>query len=75
MLSSGEKQVLTLFVEALRAQMNSFIVDEPEISMHIDWQRALIASLRELNPASQIIVATHSPEIMADIDDERIFRL
>lgn len=75
MLSSGEKQILRLFVEALRAGPNSLLIDEPELSMHVDWQRELLALIRTLNPETQIIVATHSPEIMAEIDDERILRL
>jgi predicted ATP-dependent endonuclease of OLD family len=51
------------------------IIDEPELSMHIDWQHDLLAALRVLNPQCQIIVATHSPEVMADVPDDKIFRL
>lgn len=64
-LSSGEKQLLILLTETL-LQQNSptiFIADEPELSLHIDWQRKIISSVRELNPNAQVIVATHSPEI------------
>ncbi|MEN8215570.1 MAG: hypothetical protein ABFS56_04190 [Pseudomonadota bacterium] len=43
--------------------------------MHIDWQQQLINVMTQLNPSAQIILATHSPEIMADVDDDRIFRL
>jgi predicted ATPase len=75
MLSSGEKQVLRLLIESLRANESSLIIDEPELSMHVDWQRELVASMNALNPDSQLILATHSPEVMADVDDERIFRL
>jgi predicted ATPase len=74
-LSSGEKQVLRIFLEALLAGANSMIVDEPEISMHVDWQRKLLSSMQQLNSQAQLIVATHSPEIMAEIDDSKIFRL
>jgi predicted ATP-dependent endonuclease of OLD family len=74
-LSSGEKQLIRILVEALRAERNSLILDEPEISMHIDWQQNLIRAIRQLNPQLQLIVATHSPEIMAEIDDKNIFRL
>lgn len=64
-LSSGEKQLLILLTETL-LQQNSptiFIADEPELSLHIEWQRKIISSVRELNPNAQVIVATHSPEI------------
>jgi hypothetical protein len=74
-LSSGEKQALRIFVETLMAGPNSIIIDEPELSMHIDWQKRLIDSMRQLNPSAQIVMATHSPEVMGDLPDDRIFRI
>jgi len=74
-LSSGEKNMLRILVEVLLAEANSFIIDEPEISLHIDWQKNLIKSLRALNSDAQFIFATHSPEILADIPDDKIFRI
>lgn len=64
-LSSGEKQLLILFIEALlqRRQAYIFLADEPELSLHIAWQRNIISAIRSINPNAQIIVATHSPEI------------
>lgn len=64
-LSSGEKQLFILLTEALLQNKASqlFITDEPELSLHIDWQRKVLNALLELNPKAQIIVATHSPEI------------
>ncbi|WP_180998776.1 ATP-binding protein [Pseudomonas fluorescens] len=64
-LSSGEKQLIILFVEALlqRQKPYVFLADEPELSLHIEWQRNIIPAIRELNPNAQIIVATHSPEV------------
>ena len=64
-LSSGEKQLFILLSEALLQNKKSqlFIADEPELSLHIDWQRRVLNTLLELNPKAQIIVATHSPEI------------
>lgn len=74
-LSSGEKHLLRIFIETLLAEENSVLIDEPEISMHVDWQRQLVPSMRQLNPGAQLILATHSPEIMANIEDKNIFRL
>lgn len=74
-LSSGEKQALYILIHALRANVNSLIVDEPELSMHIDWQRQIISAIRELNPMAQIIMATHSPEVMANSSDDCIFEI
>jgi len=66
-LSSGEKQLVVLLTEALlqRGQPYVFLADEPELSLHIEWQEKIIASLRALNPKAQVVVATHSPEIAA----------
>lgn len=74
-LSSGEKHVLRILVSATHASGGPIIIDEPELSLHIDWQRDLIGFIREVSPQSQIIVATHSPEIMANVADSKIFRL
>jgi len=74
-LSSGEKHLLLICIQALMAQSNSLLIDEPELSIHIDWQHTLLSSLQQLNPAMQLIAATHSPEIMADLPDDKIFRL
>ena len=64
-LSSGEKQLLILFIETLlqRSQPYVFLTDEPELSLHIAWQRKIIPAIRELNPNAQVIAATHSPEV------------
>jgi energy-coupling factor transporter ATP-binding protein EcfA2 len=74
-LSSGEKQLVRILLETITAGSSSIIIDEPELSLHVDWQKDLLASLRVLNPEAQIVVATHSPEIMADVADEKIYRL
>jgi predicted ATP-dependent endonuclease of OLD family len=74
-LSSGEKQLIRMFVECLSAGPNTILIDEPEISVHIDWQRELMAILQSLNREAQFVVATHSPEIMSEIPDERLFSL
>jgi energy-coupling factor transporter ATP-binding protein EcfA2 len=74
-LSSGEKQLLFIALHALIGGSNPLIVDEPELSMHVDWQRKLLSILSDLNPKMQQIMATHSPEIMADLPDDKIFRL
>ena len=64
-LSSGEKQLFILLVEAVMMNRRTVIsiTDEPELSLHIAWQRNLLSSIRKLNSNAQIIVATHSPEI------------
>lgn len=77
-LSSGEKQLLIIFTEALLQKQEPFIflADEPELSLHIAWQRKIIPAIMRLNPNAQVLVATHSPEIagkyrpfMQDMED------
>lgn len=65
-LSSGEKQIIILLTETLlqKNKANVFIADEPEISLHIAWQRILVDAILELNSEAQIIFATHSPDIV-----------
>lgn len=73
-LSSGEKQLLILLIETL-LQKNApfiFLADEPELSLHIEWQSKIIPSIKKLNTAAQVIVATHSPEIAAGGQDKVI---
>lgn len=64
-LSSGEKQLLIIFLTVLLQNQSECIVvmDEPEISLHIHWQYALIDNLIRLNPNAQFIISTHSPSI------------
>jgi energy-coupling factor transporter ATP-binding protein EcfA2 len=68
-LSSGERQVLLLFCNALASKDKAaiFIIDEPEISLNIKWQRQLIPSLLKCIKGSpiQFILATHSIELLA----------
>lgn len=69
-LSSGEQHELVLYFELLfNTKQNSLLlIDEPEISLHISWQKAFIEDLRsvtELNNLS-VIIATHSPDIIGN---------
>lgn len=67
-LSSGEKQLLIILGQSLlqESKTHIYIADEPELSLHVEWQEKLVSSLRKLNPNSQIIFATHSPDIVGE---------
>jgi len=73
-LSSGEKQLLILFTESLLQTKRRFIfiADEPELSLHISWQRKIIPTLKSLNPNAQLLLATHSPEIVGPLVNKTI---
>lgn len=67
-LSSGEKQMLIILLTVLvqNRRPSVLLMDEPEISLHIDWQQRLIGLIRELNPNVQVILTTHSPALIMD---------
>ena len=67
MLSAGEKQLLLILLTVFLMDEKSavLLMDEPEVSLHIEWQERLIKSLRKLNKNCQLIVTTHSPSIFA----------
>ena len=67
-LSSGEKQMLIILLTVLvqdRKQCTLFM-DEPEISLHVEWQQRLVRLILDLNPNVQIILTTHSPAVIMD---------
>ncbi|GLY10352.1 AAA family ATPase [Pseudobacillus badius] len=70
LLSSGEKQLVIFFIFSLidfkRKHSKLLLIDEPELSLHIEWQSRLLPLLINRNNNSQIIVATHSPDIMGE---------
>lgn len=74
LLSSGEKQLLILLSEALLQREKTFIyvADEPELSLHVEWQSQLVSSLKKINKNSQIIFATHSPDIVGPFSEKII---
>lgn len=65
-LSSGERQMLIILLSVLVQEGRPYVLfmDEPEISLHFEWQERLISIIRELNPKVQIILSTHSPAII-----------
>lgn len=67
-LSSGEKQLIIILTTVLTQDLKPYILimDEPEISLHFDWQKKLIGSIMSLNPNVQLIVSTHSPAMIME---------
>lgn len=72
-LSSGEKQLLLLLCNAISARKEGtiFVIDEPEISLNVEWQRELIPALLTCLSGTQfqIILATHSVELLSRYRD------
>jgi predicted ATPase len=69
-LSSGERQLVVMLghlsLNPLLAGSGVFIVDEPELSLHIDWQEKFVDAVQRANPNVQYILATHSPAIILE---------
>lgn len=68
-LSSGERQLVYILVQvALNAteeeKISIILMDEPEISLHLDWQEHFIKRITVLNPNAQLIIVTHSPALI-----------
>lgn len=68
-LSSGERQLLTMLWAVNNLDSDTVVlIDEPEISLHIDWQTDLIGEMTKQMDNCQLIICTHSPQIAADCE-------
>jgi len=73
-LSSGEKQMLIILGETLLQDEKDciYIADEPELSLHVAWQENLVAAVTSINKNTQILFATHSPDVVGFLDEYTI---
>jgi hypothetical protein len=72
-LSSGERQLVVMLahlsLNKRLAGSGVFIVDEPELSLHIGWQEQFVDAIQQANPKVQLILATHSPAIILEREE------
>ena len=71
-LSSGEKQMLSFLCYNAFSENTLIFIDEPELSLHVDWQRLLLPTLLEQGTGNQFFIATHSPFIYSKYTDKEI---
>ncbi len=71
-LSAGEKQMLSFLCYNTFSKHAAIFIDEPELSLHVDWQRRLLPTLLEQETGNQFFVATHSPFIYSKYPDKEI---
>lgn len=71
-LSAGEKQMLSFISYNAFYKDAVFIIDEPELSLHVDWQRLLFPTLLGQQSSNQFIIATHSPFIYSKYPDKEV---
>ena len=68
--SSGEAQIFVILTHLSfnpsAKKANVFIIDEPELSLHVYWQELFVDSVISANNEIQLIMATHSPSIILD---------
>ena len=69
-LSAGEKQMLSFLCYNAFSDNMPIFIDEPELSLHVDWQRLLFPTLLKQGQKNQFFVATHSPFIYAKYPDK-----
>jgi ABC-type Mn2+/Zn2+ transport system ATPase subunit len=74
-LSSGEQQILVLAYQVLfqTTPGTLILIDEPELSLHVSWQRGLVDDLLEMGNARDLafLLATHSPTLIGGREDLR----
>lgn len=71
-LSAGEKQMLSFLSYNIFSENTAIFIDEPELSLHVDWQRLLLPTLLEQATGNQFFIATHSPFIYAKYPEKEI---
>lgn len=71
--ASGEIQLVVilthLYFNPEVAEANIFIIDEPELSLHVQWQEKFVDGIVGASRATQFILATHSPSIILNRTD------
>ena len=72
LLSAGEQQMLSFLCYNAFYEDSVIFIDEPELSLHVDWQRRLFPNLMKQQSSNQFIVATHSPCIYSKYEDKEI---
>jgi predicted ATPase len=74
--SKGEKTLVALLMTSyLYGGSASFVFDEPDLSLHMEWQKMLLPALLALAPAAQFIISTHSPFMVMNTNSEQIINL
>lgn len=72
-LSAGEKQMFGFLSYNAFADNATIFIDEPELSLHVDWQRILFRMLMKQGSTNQFIIATHSPFIYSQYPQKELF--
>jgi len=77
-LSSGQKEIIsTLFLiwRYTRTRPGIVLIDEPELHLNAEWHRNFVRNVHKLAPWNQYIIATHSEDVFASVEEDRRFLL
>jgi predicted ATPase len=76
-LSSGEKMLyyMRFMLNQLNLENTLILVDQPEDALHPTWQQQITAFFKNIGKNNQVILATHSPQIIASVHPESVFVL
>ena len=77
-LSSGQKEIIsTLFLiwYQTRDKPGVVLIDEPELHLNPEWHRDFVRQLSKIAPENQYIIATHSEDVFASVDEDHRFLL
>lgn len=63
-LTSGQQRLYSIFTAITKQDKTIFLIDEPEVSLHIDWQRKIVDQILQIARTGFVLVATHSPDVI-----------
>ena len=63
-LTSGQRRLHHIFSSIRHQKNNIYLIDEPEVSLHIDWQREIVDKIGEATNLGFVLIATHSPDVI-----------
>ena len=63
-LTSGQQRLYSIFTAITKQDKTIFLIDEPEVSLHIDWQRKIVDQILQIARTGFVLIATHSPDVI-----------
>lgn len=74
--SKGEKTLLALMLTVyLYGKTADFVFDEPDLSLHMEWQKMLLPAFLSLAPSAKFIISTHSPAMVFNTSSEQVINM
>jgi len=71
-LTSGQRRLYSILKNVDNEKNNIILIDEPEVSLHIDWQRQIVDLIRKVSVSNFLLISTHSPDVIYHHHDDVI---